>query len=275
MQISVTTPSDAIEAFVKWRKNFEARSDARIALAKLEGELAPHNPGRFHELQARVLEACFNAYQLKTSPVSDDYESWRIQIARLRDREERLSAAIQTIRTSLDANRLTMSIAISRGRTEPSIKPPLKGPVTEYAQQLSEALTSLEIGLKDLLKQEYEEPHLLNRVGGCLEYPEEFHLNASKPDHAINSLTFELALLFKHWDITRTANLSRRQPWTDEGRARYSLVAEFVNVALDVPERQFSNRNAMDRIRDLMANHPGVQYIGWTYDVVGRQPSAT
>lgn len=266
--ISIVTASGAKKAFLEWRNQFEARSDARIVLEKMRQELAHLKPEVFPAFQSRVLAACYNAHVLKTSPNSDDFESWRAQVANLRNQQEQLQKALEIVREALLASPLVMSAAIVSGRAKPHIMPPLIGHRLEYAEKLTEVLAALGNGIPVQLANDRTKPSSLNQIVGCLEYPKAIHLQRSKPNSAINGLAFELALLFKQWGISQLADIKGVQEWHEEGNARYSLIADFVNVALDIPDCEFTSRKAMDRIRDLNSNHPGIRYVGWNNDVL-------
>jgi len=250
-------------AFKEWRELFEARGDVRIALERLRQELAHLDPKKFPDLHARVLVACFKAHVLKTKPAADDCNAWRMQVATLRDQQDHLQQAIQNIQRFLVANPLAMSVAINRGRKSAETQLPLQGERDKYAGKLADVLGALSNGIPRLLADDRTRISFTNRVTGSLEYPEAIHLKRSKPDSAINQLVFELALLFKQWTVSQTTDLPDVCEWFDGGEPRYAIVAEFVNVAIDIPDRGFSDRKAKDRIRDLLSNHPGIRYVEW------------
>ena len=267
-KIIKVSPAEAKKAFLEWRQRFEARSDARIVVEKMRQKFAHLNQDMFPAFQSRVLAACFNAHVLKTSPDTDDFETWRTQIANLRNQQEQLQKALKIVREALEASPLVLSAAIASGRAEPHIMPPLKGHRLEYAEKLAEALTALGNGIPVQLADDRIRQSSLNRIAGCLEYPKAIHLNCSKPDSAINGLAFELALRFKQWSISQEPDIKGIYEWHGEGNSSYSLIADFVNVALDIPDCGFTSRKAMDRISDLISNHPGIRYCGWTNDVL-------
>lgn len=250
-------------AFQEWRMPFEARGDVRIVLEKLRQELVRLDPKKFPDLHARVLVACFKAYLLRTAPATDDCDVWKMQVAALRDQQDQLHQAIQKIQRLLVANPIVMSVAIAQGRQRNEIMPPLVGKRPEYAAKLAEVLEALSNGISPLLTDDRTRDCFTNRVTGSLEYPKAIHLKRSKPDTAINQLVFELALLFKHWTTFQTTDLSDVHEWREGGEPHYALVADFVNVTLDIHDHGFTDRKAMDRIRDLRSNHPGIRYVEW------------
>jgi len=132
------------------------------------------------------------------------------------------------------------------------------------------SFTALANGLERLLSIEGTEPGVLYQVAGCLRYPENVYEHRYKGDVALNCLAFELALLFKVWSACQTTYVPRPSPWIEEGKPHYEFVATFANEALDIaPDKVMTSRNVLDRLSDLRGNHPGIEYIGWNYNLVG------
>lgn len=253
-----------------WMDAFRLSPMGKVALQKLR-ELDEGDVNEFSRLEEMLLKACFHAYRLSTTPDGDSYEKLYQEGKRFHDSADDLLKCVQRLTRAADAQPLHIGTSLRGVRGKLCLTPEerLNGPYA-LAAALSEVLQGFAAGILSLKE---DNPFRAGSVAGCLDYAEDIRSKRSS-DVALNGLVFELALIFRSWNVSIKSTNSERFGLLEipctmprHGRPCFPMISAFIEATLfeAVGSSARTDSEALaDRLKKLLQAYPSLQYVGWS-----------
>ena len=247
--------------FIEWRNGFQASPLGKRALNQLR-ELEIDDFNTLMELEARVLEECYQAKTFGENPGNDYFEQYHADLQEFKESIADLIKAAKRLRLAARAKPYCMAMGLLpvRHKIQMEVR---EG--EDLPNGLTRTFAEILEGMEQSLLNVRDDARLSSgRFAGCLEYPRNIR-NHRSADQATNGLIFSLVRLFRLF--TEARQTQDRPPYTmpDDGRPCFDLVAKFVHATLSASrsEPRYAAEAISDKLKKLLKNYPGVSYVKW------------